>query len=510
MSIKVFMLILSIIFSSAIFAKNSINIMIYNCNYLPYEFHAPNEAKETVYTQVLGSLLELKNGEIHPKILQAGYFDYKNNEYVLEMKENTYFHNNRKATLDDLEFSLLRYYYVAVNENESDDGYLGNIVGINRISELKLRNYQRGSVEGIKQEFPNKLKIKFSTPDPDFLYKLTDWNLSLVPMEELAENLIDWKKYPIGAGPYKVLEPGFKNGSMQLKKIDSSLTKSIDEVNIYTILSKDVEYDISIANIYPNFKSFYTKDPVLQIGLTFMNANELGNNINFRKFIQAAINSNELEKYSTVYKSVNLNADTKETGNNIWGTKHFKLDHNPNLVKYYFNKIPKHLRKKEWIGTVYSGNSEIPPEKAVILTEIKKVLAGYGFKIKFVTFDQQYVPKELAEKAAFDFGFYRIEPHEYLYRFARLLQSSPDIYPRPLYDPILESLYENAVKAKTRDEKFLMVNKLNDYIHEKVYWMPLLESGKGIHYNPKTVEKLSENTTDLLFLKVDEVVLVKN
>lgn len=506
---KVLMLVVSVFFTSAIFAKNSVNIMIYNCNDNPYDFHAPIEAQETVYTQVLGSLLEIRNGELTPKILQSAYYDYKNNEYILEMRENTYFHNNRKATLDDLEFSILRYYYVGVNESESSDGYLGNIIGINKISELKLKNYQRGVVAGIKQELPNKLKIKFHAPDSDFLYKLTDWNLSLVPIEELANNFIDWRRYPIGAGPYKVVDPGYKNGSMKLTKFDASLTKAVAEVNIYTKLSNEVEYDVSVVDVHPNFTSFYTHNPILQLSLIFVNANELGNNINFRKFIQAAINSNDLEKHSTVFKSVNLNADAKGTGNNLWGTKQFALDHNPSLVRHYFNKIPRHLRTKEWLVTVFSGNNQIPPEKAAILAEIKKVLASYGFKIKIATYNQQFLPKELAEKTAFDFSYFRVEPHEYLYRFSRLLQSSADIYPRPLHDPVMEKLYDDAIKANTREEKYLFVNKLNQYVNEKVYWIPLLESGKGIHYNPKTVEKLSENLNDLIFLRVDELVLTK-
>ncbi|WP_158998085.1 ABC transporter substrate-binding protein [Pigmentibacter ruber] len=498
-------LILHLIFTFQVLAKNDLNLIIYDCNCVPFENNSPNNAKETVLTQILGTLLDIKDKTIYPKILKNAYFDYTNQEYVLEMKENIYFHNNRIATLDDLEFSLLRHHYATGGQIRK--GFLGTVVGINKIAELNLKKYVRGIVVGIKQEIPNKLRIKLENPDPDFLYKFTNWRFSLVPMEELKDNLLDWKKYPVGVGPYKVLEPGFQNGHMRLLKYDQTLTEAADVLNIYTEVKKGVEYDISVIDIHPGFQSFYTKDPVLQLGLTFVNANELGNNLNFRKFIQAAINSKELEKLSKVYKSVNEDIFDLNHVNTTWGTRRFKLEYNPSLAKIYFNKIPKHLREKEWLGTVYSGSNEIIGDKVYFLEEIKKQLASYGFKIKYVIFNDQYLPKELAEKTAFDVGYYKVEPYNYLYRFARLLQSAQDKYPRPLYDAKLEELYDNALNAKSRDEKFILVNKLNNYVHEKAYWFPLVECGRGIYYNPNTIKAISKNENDLLFLKVDEVVM---
>lgn len=500
-------LILQIIISVSAFSKNNLNLMIYDCLCIPFENNAPNNAKETVLTQVLGTLLDIKDEAIYPKTLKNAYFDYLNQEYVLEMKENLYFHNNRLATLDDLEFSILRHHYAAGSVLRK--GFLGTVIGIDKIAELGIKKYERGLVTGIKQEYPNKLKIKLETSDPDFLYKFTNWRFSLVPMEELKDNLLDWKKYPVGVGPYKVLEPGFQNGFMRLQKFDQSLTEAVDELNIYTEVKEGVVYDLSVIDIHPGFKSFYTKDPVLQLGLTFVNANELGNNLNFRKFIQAAISSKELEKLSKVYKSVNEDIFNSNHVNTTWGTKRFKLEYNPKLAKMYYKKIPKHLKEKEWIGTVYSGSNEIIGDKVYFLEEIKKQLASYGFKIKYAIFNDQYLPKDLAEKTAFDVGYYKVEPYNYLYRFARLLQSSQDIYPRPLHDAKLEELYDNALRAKTREEKFTLVNKLNNYVHEKAYWMPLVECGRGIYYNPDTVKAVSKKENDLLFLKVSEVILKK-
>ena len=498
-------LVLHLVFSFQVFAKNDLNIIIYDCHCVPFENNSPNNAKETVLTKILGTLLDVKDKTIYPKTLKNAYYDYTSQEYVLEMKENLYFHNNRLATLDDLEFSLLRHHYAAGGQIRK--GFLGTVVGINKIAELNLKKYERGIVAGIKQETPNKLRIKLESPDPDFLYKFTNWRFSLVPMEELKDNLLDWKKYPVGVGPYKVLEPGFQNDHMRLQKFDQTLIEAADELNIYTKVKEGVQYDISVIDIHPGFQSFYTKDPVLQLGLTFVNANELGNNLNFRKFIQTAINSKELEKLSKVYKSVNEDIFDLNHINTTWGTKRFKLEYNPKLAKIYFKKIPKHLREKEWLGTVYSGSNEIIGDKVYFLEEIKKQLANYGFKIKYVIFNDQHLPKELAEKTAFDVGYYKVEPYNYLYRFARLLQSAQDIYPRPLYDAKLEELYDNALHAKSREEKFILVNKLNNYVHEKAYWFPLVECGRGIYYNPSTIKAVSKNENDLLFLKADEVVI---
>ncbi len=250
---KLTVLIFNILFCLPAMAKNSLNLMIYDCHCVPYENNSPNNAKETVLTQVLGTLLDIKDEAIYPKTLKNAFFDYINQEYVLELKENQYFHNNRLVTLDDLEFSLLRHHYSAAGQIRK--GFLGTIVGIDKIAELKLKKYERGVVSGIKQEIPNKLRIKLENTDPDFLYKLTSWRFSLVPMEELKDNFLDWKKYPVGVGPYKVLEPGFQNGHMRLQKFDQTLTEAVDELNIYTEVKEGVEYDISVIDIHPGFTS---------------------------------------------------------------------------------------------------------------------------------------------------------------------------------------------------------------------------------------------------------------
>ncbi|WGL60771.1 hypothetical protein QEJ31_04045 [Pigmentibacter sp. JX0631] len=505
MKFKILIFTMSIFFTCYGIAKNVLNIMIYDCDRIPYESDATANVKDIIYVQVLSSLLEIKNGVLHPKLLKNAYYDYQNEEYVLEMHEKTYFHNSRLATLDDLEFSILRYDYALLNKGTE----LKNILGINKISELKLKKYQRGVIDGIKQELPNKLRIKLADPDPDFLYKFLHWNYSLVAIEELQDNFMNWKTYPIGAGPFKVNPPGFQNGILQLKKFEETFQTEVDEVNIHTKLVKNVEFDISINGVYPGFKEFYTETPFFQLAINFINANELGNNINFRKFVQSAISSRELEKISNTFNSVYLDTKQGNNGNEIWGTKHYSSFYNPKLAKQYYEKIPKHLRNKEWLVTVFSGTNEIPKDKVPYYSEIKKILTNYGFKMKFAIFNQQFLPKELAEKAAFDMDYYMVFPDEYLSKYSRLMHNYPDIYPKPLYDPVLEKLYDNATKAKSREEKYLLVNKLSNYIHEKAYRIPLLERGNNINYNPKTIKKLSENENELLSLKVDEIVFVK-
>lgn len=505
MKYRVLVLALSIFFTTHVVAKDFLNIMIYNLEKIPYEFDAPGNVQDVVYYQVLSSLLEVKNGVIQPKLLKKVYYDYQNDEYVFEMHENTYFHNNRRATLDDLEFSILRDYYI-FQEGESD---LGRILGIDKIAQLKLKKFQRGVVEGIKQELPNKLRIKLENPDPDFLYNFTEWKYSLVPMEELETNLLNWKSYPIGAGPYKVIYPGFQNGQLQLKKFAATAKLPVDEINIHTKFVKNITYDFSLFDLPKGFKEFYTKAPIKQLGISFSNANELGNNFYFRKFVQAAINTKDLEKHSNAYKSVFMEPNPQLSDNSLWGTKLLTPHFNPNLAKEYFEKIPKHLRKKEWLVTIFSKSNELPADRKEIYAELKRILASYGFQVKFVPYTQQILPKELAEQAAFEINLYMVHHYQYLSRFSQFMKDSPDLYLRPLPDPVLENHYANALSAKTRDEKFCLVNKLTNYLQEQAYWVPLLESGNNINYNPKTIKKLSENEDELLFLKVDKIVLAQ-
>ncbi|MGY3802488.1 ABC transporter substrate-binding protein [Pigmentibacter ruber] len=472
--------------------------MIFNCDIIPYAHSAPINIKDVINPQILDTLVEIKNGSVIPKILKNAYFDFTTQEYVLEMYKNTKFHNNRIATLDDLEFSLTREYYTYGKERGA--GILGSVLGIEKIGELGLKKYMKGKVKGIKQEPPNILRIKLEAPDPDFLFNLAKWELSLVPMEELSENYLEWRKYPIGTGIYKVVEPGYQNGLLKLVLTKPINLNSLTQINIYTNSIQNIDYDLSILNSLPNFKILKTNYPYKQFSITFVNTSDLSKNYNFRKFVQLVIDKKKLEKIIMGHKEI------KTLANKSWLEKEVVNEENLKLIKGYLEKIPFELMQKEWFISVYSGTKNLSKEKQNLVNELISQLKEYGFNINYKIFNTQHLPKDIALKTVFDLSYYKVNPFDYLYKYLRLTKNSEDIYSKPEYDATLEELYKKALYAENRDIKFKYINELDNYVTEKAYWIPLLESEVEYYYNPKTIEKLSSDN-DFLYLKFEDIVL---
>ena len=75
-------------------------------------------------------------------------------------------------------------------------------------------------VEGLKILDDRTIAITPSKSNPSFLYTLTHFSFSLVPIEELNSDLITWKKWPVGVGAYKVTEHFKKEKSFLLELVD--------------------------------------------------------------------------------------------------------------------------------------------------------------------------------------------------------------------------------------------------------------------------------------------------
>lgn len=472
--------------------------MIFNCDVVPYTNSAPSNVREIINAQILDTLIELKNGAIVPRLLKNAYFDFASQEYVLELAKNTTFHNNRTATLDDLEFSLLREYYRYGKKRGT--GRLGAILGIEKIGELGLTKYTRGVVAGIKQQQPNILRIKLAVPDPDFLLNFASTALSLVPMEELTDNYAEWKKYPIGAGSYKVAPAGYQNGILILLNVKALKPTAPEKIILSTSYVPDVVYDFAINAPITNFKVLNTKYLYKQLAITFLNSNDLTTNYHFRKLVQLVIDRKKLAQI------VNTNNETKLIADQSWLTKEVEQKEKPSLIKEYLRKIPPELKQKEWVISLYSGSTILPKEKQTLVKELIAQLKEYGFSLKYKVYTTQQLPKEIAQTAVFDLSYFRVNGFDYLYKYLRLIKNSDDLYGKPEYDATLEELYTKALNAPSRDEKFKYINELDSYINAKAYWIPLIELEVEYYYNPATIEKLP-HINDFLNIKFEEFVL---
>ncbi len=491
-----------------VYAKGDLHILLNTSGGNPYSADAPSSAKTLIESAVMSKLIQVNNNLVAPKLLKEAYYDYQTKEYILVLKDDLYFHNKRKVNIEDLEFSLLRLYFASGKSHGI--GALDNILGIEQIQQQNLTQFKSGVVSGVKIVAPNTLKIKLVAPDPNFLYMISDPTFSLVPIEELDSAYMNWKTMPVGAGPYAISGEGFKNGVVKLKKIDPKLDESVDEVFLYTKNDPSVIYDISLVKMLDskrnNYAVYYSRYPISHFGLTCTNVNELGNNLNFRKFVQAALNSEEFIKYadgfSSVYEVLPLSK---------WGISNLKSPYNPELAKKYYAEIPAKLKNQKWNITIYSAGNSVRSYKKDFMEEIKKQLGLFGFKMDYIPVTSQFLPKNLAKNTPFDVSSIQVDPYDNLFKFSRLTKNGEDEFVKPLFDAKLEHLYASTLKAETLESKFKLLDQLNEYVHEQAYWVPLLQRKAVIYYNSKTVKTLMDNDIEIYHLELENIrMLIKN
>lgn len=123
--------------------------------------------------------------------------------YVFILKDDIYWHDGEKVTVDDVLFSI----ETCIRAKEVN-GYLKK--GIQGIGSVKMfEKGQTDSILGIDVD-GNSITIKLSKPDNRFLGVIAQLPilpkhcLEDIPMEELGT--CDFWKMPVGSGPYKVIE----------------------------------------------------------------------------------------------------------------------------------------------------------------------------------------------------------------------------------------------------------------------------------------------------------------
>ncbi|MEC9282132.1 MAG: hypothetical protein VX642_05430, partial [Bdellovibrionota bacterium] len=96
-----------------------ISIRITSDNRPPYSTKTSGFANISFYNAVLGKLLKLTETlEVKPDLLKTAYWDFKKLSFIIELREDLVFHNGRKATIDDLYFSIARFFYTTARADQ--------------------------------------------------------------------------------------------------------------------------------------------------------------------------------------------------------------------------------------------------------------------------------------------------------------------------------------------------------------------------------------------------------
>lgn len=179
--------------------------------------------------------------------------------YVFVLKDDVYWHDGEKLTVDDVLFSIETCILA-----QEVNGYLKK--GIQGIGGVKMfEKGQTDSILGIDVD-GNSLTIKLSKQDSRFLGVIAQLPilpkhcLENVPIEELGT--CDFWKMPVGSGPYKVVEnKDNKEAVLKLNMQYSGKKPKIEQIRYKVLENPETQgFDMTITSQPEVIKKFQEKE----------------------------------------------------------------------------------------------------------------------------------------------------------------------------------------------------------------------------------------------------------
>ena len=164
--------------------------------------------------EVFGGLLTIgPDLTLAPDIAQDWEIDPDGRGYTFRLNPSASFHDGRKVTAADFQWSMERAADPAT-ESPSVDTFLGDIVGV-----MDKLNGEADSIAGISVIDDETLRLEIDAPKAYFMSKLT-YPTSFVVDRANVETGREWVKSPNGTGPFVLAEyePGVL---MRLERFDS-------------------------------------------------------------------------------------------------------------------------------------------------------------------------------------------------------------------------------------------------------------------------------------------------
>ncbi len=468
-------------------AMNNNEIVFYSLSKSenPWVENAAASARYSFNTAVLSLIAKMDiNFNIVPVSLDSFYWDYTNKYYVLKLKPNLYFTNGRKATVADLEFSILRPFF-ASKKNEGTMQLI-NVKGVEKIVPGQV--YKSGLVEGVKILDANTLAVTPSSPNPSFMYSIARSNYSLVPIEEFKKDLLNWKKWPIGVGPYKIVKEDKLNKYYILELIDPKTYPNAPQ-KIKFEITRNEKPDITLHDaLIVNDSSMRKTELIAPFSirhLAFNFASKLGSNPDFRKAVNYSLQRNPIAS-KTILPSKPLNEIvTKGAIGRLNIEENYNLREAQKLFDITLGELKDHVFKipcsaaSEYLGNEYSE---------VIKNQLKEA----GLKIEFVeshelwdTFQGEFKdsPFHLVSQGA--------DYYDPLLTFTIFKKGSPAINAYP-NDEKLFQLILDAQNSPNRDILTKNIEKLSGYLYENTLTVALFEISSVAYYNQQKIVSVGE------------------
>lgn len=143
----------------------------------------------------IGLLAQGEDGNPVPGVAANWHLEDDGQTYSFLLRQDAYFHNGRKVTAEDAQFSLERL--AAPGSKSPHAGLIQNIQGVVEFSQGKTNH-----IAGIRVLGKHQLSITLDSPNLIFLHSLANIATAMVPREEISARGDDFAREPVGAGPF--------------------------------------------------------------------------------------------------------------------------------------------------------------------------------------------------------------------------------------------------------------------------------------------------------------------
>ena len=471
--------------STAASKQDELTVKLKTGGELPFTKGTSVDVLRATIAPILGQLLYTSNSyDLHPGLIEAFKWDYEKEAYVLQLKAGLKFHNGRKVTSEDLEFSILRGFYAS--KRSFFIAFLNGIEGIEAIEGSK--KFVSGKVKGIKIVDDRTLSIKLKRKNPLFLHSLATPYFSLVPIEAFTDDYEQWRDVPIGAGNYKVKAHNQETKTMILEKVgDAASAKEI------TLYYGDEAYnaDIAISNPVRNMQVIASKRAASLTSINFNFNNPIASDIRFRRAINLAIDRNKI-----VAGDKTSNPAQEFLAQHYWGRTEVEIVRDIETAKKLLKDVPSLDLTAQHEVSIYSSKSG---KDDIYLQELVKQLAEVGLKIKLVASTAKFFAADNKDTLfrIVSLGATVADPLTLFGLFRG--ENSPKRPFFPLHDKEYEEIFHKAQLSTTFEERAIAVKKLSQYVQDNVWFVPLFEKKLLVSVDPKRVKSVGVQDGGLTF-----------
>lgn len=415
--------------------------------------------------------------------------------YVFVLKDDVYWHDGEKLTVDDVLFSIETCILA-----QEVNGYLKK--GIQGIGGVKMfEKGQTDSILGIDVD-GNSLTIKLSKQDSRFLGVMAQLPilpkhcLENVPIEELGT--CDFWKMPVGSGPYKVVEnKDNKEAVLKLNMQYSGKKPKIEQIRYKVLENPETqEFDMTITSQPEVIKKFQEKEEYKTIKTGNLYYRYLFFNLDGRT------GENEgLLQSQRVRQALVMALDKQEIANRIYRGSAMVIDGGipesdgwytqiaePNLA-YNPNRAKKILEEEnfDFSKTLVLTRYNQDEISAKLLEYIAESWNELGIKTKIEPIGTNETNKLWVDTDWYDVGLKNlsaVDYSEWYYEYSSENQ---------MWSKVLSDRYDfNVLTAALDDtkwayEKKMIYQKIQQMEKEKVFKIPLMIVPQYIIYNSENL-----------------------